>query len=149
MSTAADSFGDKIINEDSVKAAANAGDMLTELQKAIPEEHWLDGKITLSQFGDRISDFGSAMSDFSTSVGEIDAGKMDSAISVGDKLKTLASNLVDLDTSGIEAFSGSSWGGSGGIKSIGDAVELFGITYTVRGLTIPLKFLYCHPHRSK
>lgn len=134
MSTAADSFGDKIINEDSVKAAANAGDMLTELQKAIPEEHWLDGKITLSQFGDRISDFGSAMSDFSTSVGEIDAGKMDSAISVGDKLKTLASNLVDLDTSGIEAFSGSSWGGSGGIKSIGDAIK--GYSDSIGGVNV-------------
>ena len=134
MSTAAGSFGDKIINEDSVKAAANAGDMLTELQKAIPEEHWLDGKITLSQFGDRISDFGSAMSDFSTSVGEIDTGKMDSAISVGDKLKTLASNLVDLDTSGIEAFSGSSWGGSGGIKSIGDAIK--GYSDSIGGVNV-------------
>ena len=134
MATAADSFGDKMINEDSVKAAANAGDMLTELQKAIPEEHWLDGKITLSQFGDRISDFGSAMSDFSTSVGEIDAGKMDSAISVGDKLKTLASNLVDLDTSGIEAFSGSSWGGSGGIKSIGDAIK--GYSDSIGGVNV-------------
>lgn len=131
MSNVVDS---RVVNEDSVKAAANAGDMLTELQKAIPEEHWLDGKITLSQFGDRISDFGSAMSDFSTSVGEIDAGKMDSAISVGDKLKTLASNLVDLDTSGIEAFSGSSWGGSGGIKSIGDAIK--GYSDSIGGVNV-------------
>ena len=134
MSTAADSFGDKIINEDSVKAAANAGDMLTELQKAIPEEKLFDGKLNLSDFGDRISDFGSAMSDFSNSVGEIDAGKMDSAISVGDKLKTLASNLVDLDTSGIEAFSGSSWGGSGGIKSIGDAIK--GYSDSIGGVNV-------------
>lgn len=122
MSKAAQSFTENTIDESSVTAAANAGNMLAKLQKAIPEEHWLDGKINLSQFGDRISDFGSAMSNFSNSVGELQADKMETAITMGGKLKTLAENLVNIDISGIESFTGGGWGGSG-IAAIGSAIS--------------------------
>ena len=108
------------VDAEAVDTASKAGKMLTELQKAIPEERLFDGKLNLSDFGDRISDFGSAISNFSTSVSEIDVGKMDSAISVGDKLKAFATNLTDLDTTNFEAFSGSAYGG--GIISIGEAI---------------------------
>ena len=108
------------VDAEAVDTASKAGKMLTELQKAIPKEQWFDGKLNLSDFGDRISDFGEAMNAFSTSVGDINADKIDSAISLGNKLKAFATNLTDLDTTNFEAFSGSAYGG--GIISIGEAI---------------------------
>lgn len=112
------------VDAEAVDTASKAGKMLTELQKAIPEEHWFDGKLNLSDFGDRISDFGEAMNSFSTSVGDINAEGMDSAISLGDKLREFATSLTDLNTDGINMFAGSD-GSTGGIGAIGDAIGIY------------------------
>ena len=112
------------VDAEAVDTASKAGKMLTELQKAIPKEQWLDGTVNLSDFGDRISDFGEAMNSFNTSVGDINAEGMDSAISLGDKLREFATSLTDLNTDGINMFTGSD-GSTGGIGAIGDAIGIY------------------------
>lgn len=116
--------GENAINEEAISAAVNAGRLIASLQKALPEEHWFDGKMNLTDFKTRIVDFGSAMGSFGESVGTIDEGKINSAISAGRRIATFATSIVDLDTSGIAKFSADGWG-SHGIADIGEAIGKF------------------------
>ena len=112
------------VNEEAISAAVNAGRLIASLQKALPEEHWFDGKMSLTDFKTRIVDFGSAMGSFGESVGTIDEGKINAAISAGRRIATFATSLVDMDTSGIKTFAADGIG-QWGIQNIGKAVGGF------------------------
>ena len=116
--------GENAINEEAISAAVNAGRLIASLQKALPEEHWFDGKMSLTDFKTRIVDFGSAMGSFGESVGTIDEGKINSAISAGRRIATFATSLADMDTSGIKTFAADGIG-QWGIQNIGKAVGGF------------------------
>lgn len=103
------------ISEDAVKTAYNAGTMMTELQKAIPEDKWFDGKVDLEDFGSKIQSFGGYMVSYSNKVSEMDAEKVDASISSANRLVYLTKSIVDLDTSGIDKFDA--------IKKIGTAIS--------------------------
>ena len=110
--------GENAINEGAITAAINSGKLLAALQKALPEEHWFDGKLNLAEFGTRISQFGGAMKQFGDSVGDVDTGKMSMAISLANRLRTFANSIVDIDMSGVSEFEK--------IKNIGKAIGNFG-----------------------
>lgn len=103
------------VDEESVTAAANAGRVMATLQKAIPEDKWLDGKVTLDDFGSDISSFGGYIADYSKKVADIDAGAISSSITQANRLVELAKRLVDLDTSGIDSFRV--------VKTVGKAIK--------------------------
>ena len=90
--------------EGTITSIANCGTAMIELQKAIPEEHWLDGKVSLDEFGDKISDFGESLVDYGESVSGIDISAITSSITEAKRLASLANTLVNLDTSGISEF---------------------------------------------
>lgn len=93
------SFSEKVsgkIDSDAVQTAANAGAMMVELNKIVPDEGgvkgWWFGDNDLSDFGDNIADFGEAIASFSASVsGAVSATAISSAIDS-------AKDLVDFNT---------------------------------------------------
>lgn len=93
------SFSEKVagkIDSDAVQTAANAGAMMVELNKIVPDEGgvkgWWFGDNDLSDFGDNIADFGEAIAAFSASVsGAVSATAISSAIDS-------AKDLVDFNT---------------------------------------------------
>lgn len=114
-------MGEDGISEDVVTSVTNAGNAIIALQKALPEEGWFDGKMNLSEFSDYITDFGTAMSTFSSKAAEIDSGMVSTCINTAYKIKNLIESLVDLDTSGVETFTGI---GTGGIGADGPAYDI-------------------------
>lgn len=114
-------IGEDGISEDVVTSVTNAGNAIIALQKALPEEGWFDGKMNLSEFSDYITDFGTAMSTFSSKAAEIDSGMVSTCINTAYKIKNLIESLVDLDTSGVETFTGI---GTGGIGADGPAYDI-------------------------
>ena len=126
LKSASDSLtGGNAINQDAIDAAINDGKLLSELQKALPETHWFDGKYDLAEFGTKISLFGGAMGQFGDSVGDVDTGKMSTAISIANRLRTFAEGLEDFNGDGITKFAGDGYGGTTGVGGIGSAISNF------------------------
>ena len=104
-----------------LEAQEDAQTAINELQKALPTEYWFDGKMDLSEFSDYIDDFGTAMSDFGSKASEINSTAVSTVISTAYRIKNLITSLVDLDTSGVEDFTGI---GTGGIGADGPAYDI-------------------------
>ena len=92
------------VSEDDISSVTNAGTTLIELQKAIPESKWLDGKVDLSEFGKKIKSFGEKLVDYSDTVSEMNPEAVSSSITQARKLASLARSLVDIDMSGAKDF---------------------------------------------
>ena len=107
------SVGENGISSDVVSSMTNAGNALIELQKALPEENWFDGKMNLSEFSKYITDFATSISQFSEVANGIEQTAVTTAIDTANKIKDLIVSLVGLDTSGLTAFTGIGTGGFG------------------------------------
>lgn len=110
------------VNIDTVQKIVTVGNMLAELQKALPEDKFFDGKMNLSQFGTKIVSFGTAMSNFASSVADIDAGNISKVVTIGKRLSTLMNSLKNIDISGLSKFKS--------IKDIGSALNDFASSIT-------------------
>lgn len=108
------------LDMDAINAAETAGTMMATLQKNIPEDKWLDGKVSLDDFGKQINKYGEKLVDFSEEVDELDSSAINRAAESTGKVIGLAQKLVEYDPSGIEKFNPESLGKS--IKAYGDAV---------------------------
>ena len=97
-------LGENGITESAIASITNTGTALVELQKALPEEHWFDGKMNLSDFSNRINDFASAMSSFGSTATEINTGNMAIVISSAYRIKSFIESLGDLDNGNIDKF---------------------------------------------
>lgn len=93
------------INEEAVESVKNAGLMMTELDAAIPTDKWFDGKVSMETFGTQISSFGEKLVGFGTTVAEFDSTKVESVMTQANSLATFASDISDLDTTGLWMFS--------------------------------------------
>lgn len=110
-------FSNKVsgnINEDAISAAANAGTMMTTLQASIPEDKWLDGKVSLDDFGKQIKKFGEKMVEFSEEVIDINV----------DGIHKSAAAISNIQT---VIFA---------VRSIGDTSEL---NFDVKGIGTAIK----------
>ena len=96
--------GSVAINQEAIQAAIDAGTMMTELQKAIPDDKWFDGKVSLDDFGTKIKKFGEGITGYSDEVSGIDAESIESSLTYARRLVNLTKSVVDLDTSGISNF---------------------------------------------
>ena len=103
------------ISEDAVTAASNAGRVMAEVQQAIPEDKWFDGKISIDDFGSKIAKFGDGIVKYSDKVVEVDNDAVSKSLVAARQLVNIAKSVVDLDTSGIDAFKD--------VKSIGSTLE--------------------------
>lgn len=106
-------MGETGIGEDAIASITNAGTAIIELQKALPEEGWFDGKMNLTEFADYITDFGTAMGGFGETAAGIDSAAVSMAITTAQRIRSLIESLVGLDTSGMATFTGIGTGGFG------------------------------------
>ena len=124
-------FGNAIVNfsktvagnvdEEAVTAAANAGLIMAELDKSIPKDKWLDGKVSLSDFGSEMKSFGGYIKGFSDQVSGVDADaistSLDAATDIIDIAKILEeTEMADVKTSKLTGIAGA-------IKSYSNKIE--------------------------
>lgn len=121
MAKLKDGMGQNGITKDCITSITNAGNALIALQKALPEEHLFDGKMNLSDFSRRIYDFSIAMGTFGSAASEIDSTAVSMVVDTAYRIKSLIESLVDLDTSGLQTFTGI---GTGGFGADGAAYEI-------------------------
>lgn len=92
------------IDEGAVIAAANAGKIMATVQSAIPENKWLDGKISLKTFGKHIVKFGEYIADFSDEVTRIDTSAVTTSVSVARQLANFTRSIAELDLNPLNKF---------------------------------------------
>lgn len=107
--------GENAIDEGAVTAAANAGKVMASLQKAIPDDKWFDGKVSIDEFGQKIKKFGKYISDYSDNVSEINTDAISSSATQAKRLVSIAKSVVDLDVDSIGKFES--------IEKIGSAIK--------------------------
>lgn len=114
-------MGENGITEEVITSITNAGTAILELNKALPTETWFDGKMNLSEFSGYVTEFASAMASFGTTAAGIDSTAVNTAMVTANRIKNLIESLVDLDTSGLQTFTGI---GTGGFGADGAAYEV-------------------------
>lgn len=93
------------VDEDKVEMVAKCGEMMATLDDAIPEDHWFDGKVTMSDFGSEISKFGEGINGFNEQIKNINAEQLSAVISQVNRMTSTAQNVINLgDTSNIATF---------------------------------------------
>lgn len=100
-------FSDEVdgnIDEGAVTAAANAGRIMAELQKAIPEDTWFDGKQSLGDFGKDLKKFGKHIAGYYEEISGVNAESLSSTTTGIKKVVNVIKNLGDIDTSGVKSF---------------------------------------------
>ena len=105
------------ISQDTVDAATNAGKAMVALQEAIPKKKWLDGTVTLDDFGSKIKKFGDCLVDYSSAVSGVNGTSVTNSVDRANELVGLTKSIVSIDTSGIKKF--------GAIKDIGKAMKKY------------------------
>ena len=105
------------INSDAVQAAADAGNIMAALQAAIPEDKWLDGKISLDDFGKKIKKFGECLVDYTEEVAGIDSASISTSLTAATILVNLAQKISAIDGDGIDNFKK--------VKTIGDTLSKY------------------------
>lgn len=107
--------GTVLINDEVISSVSKSGTLMAEVQAAIPEDKWLDGKISIDDFGKKIVKFGEGLVDYSEKVSEVDDEAVSSSLTSARRLVSIAQSVVDLDTSGIDSFKD--------VKGIGSALK--------------------------
>ena len=105
------------INETAITAAANAGKIMAEVQKGIPEDKWLDGKMSIAKFGEKIAKFGEYIKTYSGHVAEINIEKIVASTNAAKSLVSIARSASGLDTEKVGNFSS--------IESIGSSMGAY------------------------
>ena len=104
MSKASEALIENSVDSKAVEDAANAGQLLVNLQSAIPEEGWLSDKVDLSEFSERINDFAYAMGNFYDAAAKGDISKAEAAISFAEGLKDFTETVSDVQAAQLTNF---------------------------------------------
>ena len=129
MGTLKTNMGEDGIPANVVTSITNAGNALVALNDTLPEKGWFDKKEDLTDFSTHITNFATAISDFSTTCSTLNADGINIAMSAANRIKNLINRLADIDTSGVEKFTGIGTGGygaDGAVSDIADALVDFG-----------------------
>lgn len=105
------------INEGAVRAAGDAGRIMTSLQASIPEDGWFDGRISLDDFGKQIKKFGKCLVDFSDEVVDLDPAAVNSSLGVATRIVSLAQRVVTLNVDKLDDFKK--------VKTIGSTISKY------------------------
>lgn len=109
------------VNEEAITAAANAGKVMVTLQKSIPEDKWLDGKVSLDDFGKTIKKFGEHIKKYSEEVSGIDSGSIDTSVAATKQIVSITKSLKSVDPENIDNFKAKKLGTA--IKEYSDKVS--------------------------
>ncbi len=117
--------GENAIDSDAIANAKNVGEMLTELQKALPKDEWFDGVMQLDEFGDKISSLGHGIKVYAAEIGDTDFTLVNSSLTQAKRMVALANSVAndsDNMTTGISTFKN--------VTDIGTAIEDYGDSVT-------------------
>jgi tape measure domain-containing protein len=105
IKTASDTVsGENAVNEDAITKAKDIGDLLIELQEAIPEEGWFDGKVDLGKFANRIGKFGDAIGRLNEAASKGDLSKTNAVITFANSLKAFTQDMTDGEMATLDNF---------------------------------------------
>ena len=105
IKTASDTVsGENAVNEDAITKAKDIGDLLIELQEAIPEERWFDGKVDLGEFAYRIGRFGDAIGSLNEAASKGDLSKTNAVITFANSLKAFTQDMTDGEMATLDNF---------------------------------------------
>ena len=105
IKTASDTVsGENAVNEDAITKAKDIGDLLIELQEAIPEEGWFDGKVDLGKFANRIGRFGDAIGRLNEAASKGDLSKTNAVITFANSLKAFTQDMTDGEMATLDNF---------------------------------------------
>lgn len=105
IKTASDTVsGENAVNEDAITKAKDIGDLLIELQEAIPEEGWFDGKVNLGEFAYRIGRFGDAIGSLNEAASKGDLSKTNAVITFANSLKAFTQDMTDGEMATLDNF---------------------------------------------
>ncbi len=96
--------GENAVNKDAITKAKDIGDLLIELQEAIPEEGWFDGKVDLGEFADRIGKFGDAIGNLNEAASKGDLSKTNAVITFANSLKAFTQDMTDGEMATLDNF---------------------------------------------
>ena len=114
-------MGEDGIPESVVTSVMNAGKAIVELQEALPEDGWFDSKMDLDDFSEYVEDFAEAMATFGEKAATLNPDSVNVAINTAQRIRLLINSLANLDTSGVETFTGV---GTGGVGADGVAYDI-------------------------
>ena len=77
-------------NEQAITSAKDMGDLMLELQNAIPTRQFFDGTVDLEQFGKDVKSYGESFSEFAENVENIDASSLSGIVTLGSKIAEFA-----------------------------------------------------------
>lgn len=92
------------VDQDAVESSKNAGLTMAELEKAIPEKHWLDGRVELDDFGNKIQQFGDSLVAYNTTIKNANMDDIAASVEQASNLVDLATRIGEGDFSTIEQF---------------------------------------------
>lgn len=105
IKTASDTVsGENAVNEDAITKAKDIGDLLIELQEAIPKEGWFDGKVDLGEFAYRIGRFGDAIGSLNEAASKGDLSKTNAVITFANSLKAFTQDITDGELATLQNF---------------------------------------------
>lgn len=94
------------LDVESIQASAQAGQALSDLASALPDEgglaEWIFGGSDLSSFGTTLTSFGGALKDYAASTEEVDFERIRTATTAIKNLALMAQDAISMDMSGIE-----------------------------------------------
>ena len=101
--------GELLINEEAITTVKKAGEMLLELNEALPDEGGgifaaFSSKVDLSDFGGQITNLASGLSDFASKTENIDTGSLTTVIEAVNKLTTIAKLIDGTNFSNVNNF---------------------------------------------
>ena len=109
------------IDQEAVTAAANAGLIMAELDKSIPKDKWLDGKVSLSDFGAEMKSFGGYIKGFSEQVSGVDADAISTSLDAATDIIDIAKILEETEMAEVKTTKLT--GIAGAIKSYSNKIE--------------------------
>ena len=109
------------IDQEAVTAAANAGLIMAELDKSIPKDKWLDGKVSLSDFGSEMKSFGGYIKGFSDQVSGVDADAISTSLDAATDIIEIAKILEETEMAEVKTTKLT--GIAGAIKTYSNKIE--------------------------
>lgn len=109
------------IDQEAVTAAANAGLIMAELDKSIPKDKWLDGKVSLSDFGSEMKSFGGYIKGFSEQVSGVDADAISTSLDAATDIIEIAKILEETEMAEVKTTKLT--GIAGAIKTYSNKIE--------------------------
>lgn len=116
LGTFANILRENPIDTTTTATAKECGLLMVELQRALPESHWWDGKMDLDDFGAKLMSFGKYMGVFANMTAQMDVSNLTTVSMAAKRLGEMTQSISTVDQSKIKEFD---------FESIGNSIKTF------------------------